>query len=197
MGKKKKKKAVSSTGKGANLKDHKPTVKPRSRKVVFHQKVLLIAFDIMKWIGSQGLLRDRSPPDMDYLKKIYWEVLDSLPHNYYSRGVINLAKVLTWAKKFEEAYFVLDRYSTLVADEAEAQYLMGTFLQKLGTPERALTYFQKALSLEPDHPLVLISLAKLYTELGQVDSSIVTYEKAIKLYPENFAMLSNYGILLK
>lgn len=158
---------------------------------------LLIAFHIMKWIGSQGLLQDRSPPDMEYLKKIYWEVLDSLPHDYYSRGVINLAKVLTWAKKFEEVYFVLDRYSTLVADIAEAQYLMGTSLQKLGAPERALTYFQKSLALEPDHSIVLITLAKLYTELGQIDSAMTTYQKAIELYPENAAMLSNYGILLR
>jgi len=158
---------------------------------------LLIAFTIMNWLGSQGLLPGRSPPDMEDLRDIYWAVMDSLSQDYYSEGVINLAKVLIWADKFNEACLVLDRYSTLIDAEPEAQYLLGTALQKLNAPERALIHFQKSLALEPDHPLVLTSLAKLYTELGQLDSARVTYEKAVELYPDNFAILSNYGILLR
>jgi len=158
---------------------------------------LLIAFDIMKWLGTQGLLQDRSPPTMEQLKKIYWEVLDSLPGDYYSAGVLNLAKVLVWARKFEEAYTILDRYPDLVADIPEAQYLMGTALQKIGAPGKALLHLQKSLALEPDHPLAMISLAELHTALGRPDSAAATYEKALELYPDNFAMLCNYGILLR
>jgi len=162
----------------------------------FPEGYLRIALEILEWMREKGFVQGNYFPTADELSTIYQEVMGSVPPEYFRRGIINLAKVLIWAKKFRETYLVLESQWPLLAEEGEAQYLMGSALMRLGNPEKALTHLQKALALAPDHIFVLVRLAELYQALNQPDSAKATYERMNELYPGNNAMLSNYAGLL-
>ena len=157
---------------------------------------LLIAREVVSWMDRQGLFEGRLP-DKENLDLVYREVVDSLPQSYFRQGAVNLAKVLIWAKKYTEAFLFLDRLWEILAEDAEAQYLMGSALYQLGDIENALAHLQEALRLSPDHLMVLRRLALVYSDLGLTDRAMQTYEKALEIHPEDATLLTNYGFLLR
>ncbi len=157
---------------------------------------LRIALEIQGWMNEQGFFPGDYFPIANELNLIYSEVMDSLPPEYARKGIINLSKVLIWAKKFREALTVLESQWEQLSVEGEAWYLMGSVLSELGAPHKALEHYQKALELTPDHIMLLVKLGPLYTYLGQVDSTLAVYERGLKLYPDNIILLTDYGVLL-
>jgi tetratricopeptide (TPR) repeat protein len=155
-----------------------------------------IALWLLKWMNEEGLIQGDIFPGADEIDNIYREGMDSLPPAYFSKGIVNLAKVLFWAEKYGEALSVLNSRWEELAEEGEARYLAGAALLELGVQQEALIHLQKALELAPDHIMVLLKLAPLYSRLGEIDSSIATYERAIALYPDNNTLLSGYSMVL-
>ncbi|MFC1614704.1 tetratricopeptide repeat protein, partial [Gemmatimonadota bacterium] len=157
---------------------------------------LLIAVEILKWMNEQGFVQDNRLLRQDELNVLFRREMNSLPPEYFRRGTINLAKVLIWAKKFRETYIVLESQWESLAEEGDAQYLMGSSLMRLGQSEQALPHFEKALVFAPEHPMALIHLAELYQILDRKDNAKTAYETILKRHPDNSAMLSNYAGLL-
>ncbi len=162
----------------------------------FPEGNLRIALEILGWMSEKGFSPGDYFPGANESNLIYSEVMDSLPPEYARKGIINLSKVLIWAKKFREALTVLEGQWEQLSVEGEAWYLMGSVLFELGAPREALEHYQKALELSPDHIMVLVKLGPLYANLGQVDSALVIYERGLKLYPDNIILLTDYGVLL-
>lgn len=162
----------------------------------FPEGNLRIALEILGWMSEQGFFPGQYFPSADELNLIYSGVMNSLPPEYARKGIINLSKVLIWAKKFREALAVLGSQWEQLSEEGEAWYLMGSVLFELGAPREALEHYQKALELSPDHIMVLVKLAPLYASLGQADSAQAVYERGLKLYPDNIILLTDYGIML-
>ena len=157
---------------------------------------LLIALKLLGWMEQQGLIEANSAPSPAQLDSLYAAVLDSLPPEYFRHGIVVLAKTLIWAKKYREAYVVLDNQRQLLAGDSEAQYLIGTALEALGSLPRAVEHLKQAFTLESDNLLVLSKLAALYTVLGAEDSASAIYERAVKLFPDNVPLLNDYGVFL-
>ena len=157
---------------------------------------LRIALALLEWMGEKEFVQRNYFPDTEELNVIYQEAMESLSPEYLRSGTISLAKVLIWAKKFREALIILETQWELLAEEGEARYLVGSVLAELGAPQQAIGHFRKALELAPNHIMVLIKLAPLYSQLGETDSSIAVYERALELYPDNIILLSDYGLLL-
>lgn len=67
-----------------------------------------------------------------------------------------LSEVERWFDEVEER---LPEVAALKSDR-------GRILDERGKPKRALTYFQKALALDPDHREALIGLARVSKQLG-------------------------------
>jgi tetratricopeptide (TPR) repeat protein len=112
---------------------------------------LLIAREIAGWMEEQGLLKQGSLPGEDEIRALYDKVMASLSDEYMSRGVLNLAKVMVWAKKFSEVRTLFEGRWDEVSHIGEAQYLMGVVLERLGEPQEALAYYEKALEDMPKH----------------------------------------------
>ena len=157
---------------------------------------LLIALEVLTWMRDKGMFRRVALPDEESLGNLYREVMNSLTEDYFRHGIVNLAKVLTWSKKYREVFFLLENQWEMVVGDGQAQYMMGFVLQQLGAPQRAISHLQKALELIPGHRMALTTLATVYSTLGKTDSATLTYEKALGFYPEDIPLLSDYGILL-
>ncbi len=63
------------------------------------------------------------------------------------------------------------------AGAAEALYGLGASLGRRGGEDLGLVYLQLSLSLEPNHPLALLSLADLYESLKKPELAIKAYER--------------------
>jgi tetratricopeptide (TPR) repeat protein len=157
---------------------------------------LLIAIDLLRRMSERGLLTGYRVPEMSELEGFYQTELARLSPGYFRHGIVNLGKVLLWAHKYAETYYVLQNQWAVLEPDGEAQYLMGSTLEKLGEPEEAVGYLRRALELAPDHPMALSRLAEVYAEIGQADSAKTAYEKFMKLYPDDLTALRNYSLLL-
>ncbi|HUU28299.1 MAG TPA: tetratricopeptide repeat protein [archaeon] len=157
---------------------------------------LLIALTIMDWMRSQGLWGNISMPNQESVQRIYREVMDSMTPEYLSKGVVNLAKVLIWAKKYQEVYSLLQKRWEEVKGNGEAQFMMAMVLYLSGQAEQAIIHYQKALALIPQHRMALTQLAELYGRIGDFEAARKAYLRAIEFYPQDVPLLVNFGTLL-
>ena len=58
---------------------------------------------------------------------------------------------------------------------------LGDALNPNRSVDEAISAYQKAIEIKPDHPYFYLSLAKLYFQKGDLDSVITNYRKAISL----------------
>ena len=58
-----------------------------------------------------------------------------------------------------------------------------TLLTKRVILDRAIQYYNKAIELEPDHPLAYCNRAGTYKKKGEADKAIADYTKVIGLQP--------------
>ncbi|MEA2062283.1 MAG: tetratricopeptide repeat protein [Gemmatimonadota bacterium] len=156
---------------------------------------LLIAVQLIAWMSEKRMLPEGLLPKEEDLSAVYMEVINSLDIDYFRRGVVNLAKVFTWSKKYREVYYLLENQWEMLSGDGQAQYMMGFALKQLGAPERAQGHLIRALELLPGHRMALTTLAGTYSTLGKTDSAAITYEKALGRYPEDIPLLSDYAIL--
>ena len=70
---------------------------------------------------------------------------------------------------------------------------MGLVFDQHKKPEKALKNFTKALELAPDNPVYLQNRACCLRSLGRYEESLVYFEKALKLDPNNIQIYSNLG----
>lgn len=114
-------------------------------------------------------------------------VRPDLPDSWY-----NLALVRRRAGRFEAA---LEAYA-----EARARGVAGPeevhlnraviFSDDLGRPDAALTELTAALQCAPAYLPALLNLGTLYEDLGDRDSALATYRRALALDPDNALILS-------
>jgi tetratricopeptide (TPR) repeat protein len=58
---------------------------------------------------------------------------------------------------------------------------------------QSISYYQKALELNPNDPIILRSLGNAYYMSGQYQQAITSYQKAIEIDPRNADILRNLG----
>ncbi|MBW7997277.1 MAG: tetratricopeptide repeat protein [Candidatus Glassbacteria bacterium] len=157
---------------------------------------LRIAMEILGWMREEGYVPATFQPSDQEVEIIFRNVTNSLPEEYYQKGLLNLTKVLLWANKYQESLHVLESQWEVMKDVAQARYLVGSIMERMGDTRAALEHLSKALELEKDHLMVLGVLARVYTKLGMADSAMATYDKLMGYYPDNAGILLDYGVML-
>lgn len=72
---------------------------------------------------------------------------------------------------------------------------LGIAHREAGDVEAAEHYFGRALSLMPDHPMVLNELGILYRETGRFDEARASYERALTIFPGYHYARRNLAVL--
>lgn len=110
-------------------------------------------------------------------------------------------------RKFEAAVAFLkqhkyDQAISLLSDVAEktpqdsAPFIdLGMAYSRLDQPKKAEENFQKALAINPDHPVTLNELGLVYRNTGRFAEARKMYERAAAKYPEFMPARRNLGIL--
>src|SRR5262249_14518822 len=87
--------------------------------------------------------------DLDSAIASYRRAIELRP--IYRDALLNLAEVLRWAEKPDEAIEILHRLLGAHPSDAEAHGLLGTLLRQSGRIEEAVQAFDLGLALNPRH----------------------------------------------
>ena len=107
----------------------------------------------------------------------YWRYLG------YSHGEL---------KQYEEAFAAYEKAIALGQDFVlYTEY--GTFLTQAQQYDRAITSYDEALNLNPNHPWIYNNRGLAYSDLQQYDLALADFERAIELNPQSANPYNNRG----
>lgn len=78
----------------------------------------------------------------------------------------------------------------------EYLYNIGFSHAKRGNPRDAIFYFDKVLSVEPEHVNALVYKGNALGKLGKYNDAITCYDKVLKIHPNHQITLINKGLAL-
>lgn len=117
------------------------------------------------------------------LKDVYW------PHYYY-------AQFLETQKELDGALLAYQQMLQTSADKAWANEVVGGFVRRIGLPQAALIYYQKAVDAAEDarsSAVVRTYLAEIYDEVGNKEKATAQFEKAVEAGSESYYPYASFG----
>lgn len=111
-------------------------------------------------------------------------------------ALTNLAKVLAWAGKFEEADRLTTRALELAPDDADALYLRAFALARSGDTEAAARYYRRSIRAYPDHVRARTNLGILHYRAGRLGEAAAHLEHAATVAPNDARARHNLGLVL-
>ena len=85
--------------------------------------------------------------------------------------------------------------SNSAPDDSEMMTNKGIELNKIGNYNESITYFDKALAIDPKNIVALNEKGNAYGGLGNYSQAISSYDKALALDPKNATILDNKGVV--
>ena len=99
---------------------------------------------------------------------------------------VEVARELSELDNLDEAETVLRELLARQPDSAPARMGMGLLARKREQPEKALIWYEEALSLAPEHPTVPVELARVLFELNRLDEAASLLESLLSRRPDAF-----------
>ena len=129
-------------------------------------------------------------------KKLYKKAEQDFPNNpsiIQRQAILALTEGnLTQAKQYILKYRSVSQENG--SSEAEMATTLGLAYSEAGIPDKAEEYFRQALSLEPENPLRMNSLAYFLIDKNRnINEGLNLAESALKLQPENYSFLDSKG----
>jgi uncharacterized protein (TIGR02466 family) len=90
-----------------------------------------------------------------------------------------------------EAVRILTKIANLIPGFAQAHFNLGTALNELGKPGRAIKSFHRALEIDPEYADAHYNLANALRLAAQLDDAILHYANALKFDPGHSAAATN------
>ncbi|OUT63744.1 MAG: RNA polymerase subunit alpha domain protein [Planctomycetaceae bacterium TMED10] len=90
----------------------------------------------------------------------------------------------------------LNGLSGAVEQTAEYLYQRGACVAAIGgSPQEVVTYYERAVETDPEHPGALFGLAKETDRNGNDEDAVTLYERAATRFPSHVGTLLNLGVL--
>lgn len=156
-----------------------------------------IAEEVMGLLVDDGTVRPADGWSAEARRAIYRREVAAFDDEYRARRDLNLAKVLGWAGKLEEAETPLRRAARELPDEPEVWLNLGIVYQRTGRPERSLEALLRARELAPGWELVHFNLGVTYGRLDRLDEGVASLRRALEIRPDYPEAQRNLGVLLR
>lgn len=144
----------------------------------------IMALEIVECLRREGLIRTAREPDRDQLCQVFDEIEASLDADYMAQRHLNLAKVLSWAGREQEAKHHLAVAAEFMSDNPEVHYRVGKSLREAGRTEEALDEFHKALEIKPDYAAAHNDMGLCCLAEGDIQGAEQCFRKALELRPD-------------
>jgi tetratricopeptide (TPR) repeat protein len=119
--------------------------------------------------------------------------------NSVSKLALQLNKAIAsfQAGQFGEAEKICQKIVATKSNFFDAQYVLAVVLASQGKHDLALTSYNRALTVQPNHPDALSNRGNTYKELGRFDEALASYDRAIALKPDHAGALNNRAVVLQ
>jgi tetratricopeptide (TPR) repeat protein len=109
-----------------------------------------------------------------------------------------LALIFFQEEDYDSSLDLLRSINETTIEFEEAIYLQTKIYQKINELKKAVALLEGLLKKEQSRsPLFYAILSSLYQDLRESDTAISTLERAVEIYPENFQLFFEYGLLLE
>ena len=115
----------------------------------------------------------------------------------HATALRNLAKVLSWAGKVDEADRLALQAVEQLPNDAEAQRMAGFAELRLGQTAEAKPHFEAALRVAPDDVRALSGLGEVYTRFGEHEVARDCFLRAVAVDPKHAPAQYNLGNSLR
>ncbi|MCH8924271.1 MAG: tetratricopeptide repeat protein [Planctomycetes bacterium] len=169
---------------------------------------LQLALGIVQAMVDQGIIapsdewRDTSTRQMA-VARIKSQVESRIDQQAHGRAMRNVAQVMAWAGKFEEARRAAGRAVALAPNDGEAHYLLGRTSQIGGEYHAAVVHYRRALTMVESRADPPYYLAEVYNNLGAIllrndklEEAEAHFRKALGLRPIFAEATLNLGVIL-
>ncbi len=155
----------------------------------------LIAERVLEHLAANGVVRPDDSWTGATRQAIYDRVVGAIDRRYHAERDLNLAKVLGWAGKIDEAEPALLRAAAVLPERAEVHLNLGIVYQKQGRLEEASAELERAIALEPDSPEAHFNLGVALGGLGRTQDAVRELQEALELRPSYAEAHYNLGVL--
>jgi GWxTD domain-containing protein len=127
--------------------------------------------------GNQWLNKREMGKALEELRKAHEVRTESLEY------ALSYSRALMIAENFEKVIHILTPYAAEGKEKFELFYYLGESAKRIGEPEAAVMYFQKALDQKGNVVEILNSLGSCYAEMGNEDEALRAWEKSLEINP--------------
>jgi predicted O-linked N-acetylglucosamine transferase (SPINDLY family) len=139
-------------------------------------------------------------------RQLYQAILEARPDNIEARDALAALEsrsarfntLSTYLQKDEFAA-VVEQGEALLPEYPDAVFLcnlLGTAYANLHQPERAISYFEKALEIRPDIAEAHANLGKALSETGRGEDAIASFLRALRIRPDYADAHYSLGVAL-
>lgn len=138
---------------------------------------------ILETISRENLVRLSRTLDPIERAEMYENGMKGLTQQFFAEKDLNLAKVLNWAGKKEEARILLERSAGKMKDNPEVHKMLGGFLLEEKRYDEAVKEYAEAVRSSGSDPEMLYSLAVAYSRAGMREKAKGAYTEVMKEAP--------------
>ena len=157
----------------------------------------LIAESVIAKLVERGVVRADTNWSAGRRQAIYDRLIGGIDRAYYAERDLNLAKVLGWAGKLEEAEAPLTRAAAELPENPEVHLNLGIIYQKSGRLDAAAAELEQAVALAPDFAEAHFNLGVVRGRLDRITEGVDSLRQALQLRPEYPEAHYNLGVLLR
>lgn len=132
--------------------------------------------------------------ELDEMERERLARLDPLEHGLALR---NLAKVLSWAGKSEDAARAARQALEMLGDDEDSFFVLAEYAASRHDPEAAIGFLREALRMDPDWVKARNNLGVQLMQLGRTEEALAEYEAALRIDPHHAASRFNRANALK
>ncbi len=133
----------------------------------------------------------------DGFHRVAQRVMDQIEPRDHAVALRNVAKVLSWAGKVDEADRLALQAAAHLPDDAEAQRMAGYAKLRLNQTAEAKPLFEAALRIQDDDVRALTGLGEVYTRFGEHEAARECFSRAVAVDPKHAPAQYNLGNTLR
>jgi tetratricopeptide (TPR) repeat protein len=164
-----------------------------------------MALAIIGKMGSSGMAKTAPGWDERAIKgnaavdEAAAQVMAKMGPSELGEGLHNLAKVVNWAGKHEDAARIAERALAIDTTGLEAIWsslFVGAARERAGKEAEAIPHYRRAVRLDPTNPMSHHYLAEALERLGEAGEAAAEFAKVLEFDPTDAEAHAKLGVML-
>jgi tetratricopeptide (TPR) repeat protein len=136
----------------------------------------VLARALLRAVGELGWLPVEPDSLADQLRAMEERALENLASSEHGVALRNLAKVTSWAGKYEDAARMATRALAILGEDSESYFLLAINASALADHDQAVAFLREALRIEPSWTRARHNLAVELSRAGHHEEALEHYD---------------------